>query len=119
MNIDERNNQIYMERENGATYVVLAKKYGISAKNIKKTCDMMIERTRLKDDIVYKLINSFAADTRFATKTYRLLKNYGYVTKERIIMLDDEDYNRFRGCGIKMKILIKQVIESIDSKDYK
>ena len=119
MNVDERNYQIYEERENGATYAALAKKYGISAKNIRKNCDLMIERTRLKSDIVYNLINSFADDVQFATKTYRLLKKYGYDTKERIVMLNDEDYKRFRGCGTKMKILIKWVIENMDSKDYK
>ena len=119
MNIAERNYQIDEERENGATYVALAKKYGISSKNIRKICDMVVERTKLKSDVVYSLINSFADDTQFATKTYRILKNYGYETKERIVMLGDEDYNRFRGCGTKMTILIKQVIESIVSKDYK
>lgn len=113
MNIDERNYQIYEEREKGVSYLALAEKYKISAKNIQKICDMMTERTRLKNNIVYNLINSFADDIQLAAKTYRLLKRYGYETEERIVMLNDEDYKRFRGCGTKMTILIKRVIENI------
>lgn len=82
--IQERNELIRAEKENGATYKELAKKYGLSYSRIQDICTE-IERLRIMErDPIYSDFKSYGVN---GTRIHNVLKRAGVDTKEQIIEL--------------------------------
>ena len=102
-----RNELINAEKENGATYRELAKKYNISPERVRQICDTTSRMLRHRHGSFYSDFEGYGTD---GVRIYLSLRRAGINTKEQIIELAKSgEIMKVRGLGKKYFRMICEV----------
>ena len=109
---DERNLQLYKDREKGMTYSELGVKYKISRSRARVIYTKMKKQKELSKCELFILLEYFSDDEKLTGKTYSVFQRERIDTVEKAAQLTQKDYKNMRGCGPKMETLIRKVVET-------
>lgn len=96
MDITER---IYEEREFGATYSELSKKYGISVTACRKRYEARKKKYELQKSDIFLALQAVNRDEGRNVRVANMLKRSGVYTVEQFVALTEADCRKFRDCG--------------------
>ena len=99
--------EIYVEREQGATYAELSKKYEISVAACRKRYEAGKKKCELRKNEIFLALQAVNEDEARNVRVFNMLKRSGIDTVEQFITLAEQNFRKLRDCGdLSAKIIM-------------